>query len=398
MQTPLEGVTILDLSHALAGPYCSTMLADFGATVIKIEPPSGDIARAWGVPLAGGETSYFISLHRNKQGITLDMKSPEGKALFLELVKKADVVLENYRVGTLTKLGIDYEAAREHNPGIIYASISGFGQDGPYRDRPAMDLILQAESGMISITGEVGGQGVRCGVSIADLTAGFNAVIGILMALRVKEKTGEGQSIDVSMMEGQMSLLGILISNYLTDPQRTIPQPMGTAYASLLPYQTFRTTTKDIALAVGSEKLWKAFCPAIGHPELVDHPQYRTNKERTQNFSQLIDVLQEIFLQHSYDYWENLLLMHGIPVGAVNDISQLAEHPQVLARGSMVEIDHPAAGPTPIIGVPMRLSKTPGSVRTPSPRLGEHTEQVLRDMLGKSPSEIASLRDAGALG
>lgn len=398
MKTPLEGVTVLDLSHALAGPYCSTMLADFGATVIKIEPPTGDIARAWGIPLQGKETSYFVSLHRNKQSITLDMKSPKGKALFLELVKKADVVVENYRVGTLTKLGIDYEVAREHNPGIIYASISGFGQDGPYRDRPAMDLILQAESGMISVTGEVGGKGVRCGVSIADLTAGFNAVIGILMALRVKEKTGEGQAIDVSMMEGQMSLLGIMISNYLMDPERTIPRPMGTAYAALLPYQTFRTATKDIALAVGSEKLWKAFCPAIGHPELTDHPLYRTNKERTRNFDRLIELLQEIFLTQSYDYWETQLMAHGIPVGAVNDISQLVEHPQVKARGSLVDIDHPAAGPTQIVGVPMRLSKTPGSIRTPSPLLGEHTEQVLQAMLGLSADEIAELREAGALG
>jgi len=398
VKTPLEGVTVLDLSHALAGPYCSTMLADFGATVIKIEPPSGDIARAWGIPVAGGETSYFISLHRNKQSITLDMKSPKGKALFLEMVKKADVVVENYRVGTLKKLGIDYEVAREHNPGIIYASISGFGQDGPYRDRPAMDLILQAESGMISVTGEVGGKGVRCGVSIADLTAGFNAVIGILMALRVKEKTGEGQSIDVSMMEGQMSLLGIMISNYLMDPERTIPAPMGTAYAALLPYQTFRTATTDIALAVGSEKLWKAFCPAIGHPELMDHPLYRTNKERTQNFGQLIALLQDIFLAQGYDYWETQLMAHGIPVGAVNDISQLVDHPQVKARGSLVDMDHPAAGPTQIVGVPMRLSKTPGSVRTPSPLLGEHTEQVLQAMLGLSVGEIAELRAAGALG
>lgn len=398
MKTPLEGVTVLDLSHALAGPYCSTMLADFGATVIKIEPPSGDIARAWGIPVAGSETSYFISLHRNKQSITLDMKSPKGKALFLEMVKKADVVVENYRVGTLKKLGIDYEVAREHNPGIIYASISGFGQDGPYRDRPAMDLILQAESGMISVTGEAGGKGVRCGVSIADLTAGFNAVIGILMALRVKEKTGEGQAIDVSMMEGQMSLLGIMISNYLMDPERTVPAPMGTAYAALLPYQTFQTATKDIALAVGSEKLWKAFCPAIGHPELTDHPLYRTNKERTQNFQQLISLLQEIFLTQSYDYWERQLMTHGIPVGAVNDISQLVEHPQVKARGSLVDMDHPVAGPTQIVGVPMRLSKTPGSIRTPSPVLGEHTDQVLQSMLGLSADEIAQLREAGALG
>ena len=216
MQLPLEGIKVLDLSHALAGPFCSTMLADYGAQVIKIEPPGlGDIARAWGTPLPGGETDYFVSLHRNKQGMVLDLKNPEGKETFLRLVERCDVVLENYRAGALARLGIDYEAARLRNPGIIYCSISGFGQDGPYRDRPALDLILQAESGMISVTGEAGGHGARAGVSIADLTAGMNAAFGIMLALRAKEKSGIGQAIDVSMMEGQLALLGTMIGKLL---------------------------------------------------------------------------------------------------------------------------------------------------------------------------------------
>jgi len=282
MRMPLEDVRVLDLSHALAGPFCSTMLADFGADVIKLEPRgAGDIARAWGSPLPGGETAYFVSLHRNKKGIEIDLKAPEGKALFFRLVEKCEVVLENYRVGALARLGLGYEAARERNPGIIYCSVSGFGQDGPYRDRAALDLILQAESGMISTTGEADGHGVRCGVSIADLTAGMYAAFGIMLALRVKERTGRGQAIDVSMLEGQLSLLGSMIGAYFADGE--LPAPMGTAYKALLPYQTFRTKTRDLALAVGSEKLWKVFCPAIGCPELTDDPRYRTNTERARN-------------------------------------------------------------------------------------------------------------------
>ena len=395
MKSPLEDVVVLDLSHALAGPFCSTMLGDFGAQVIKIEPPTGDIARAWGVPLTDDDTSYFVSLHRNKQGIVIDMKSPQGRELFFEMVRKADVVLENYRVGTLKKLGIDYDEARKHNPGIIYCSVSGFGQDGPYAKRAALDLILQAESGMISVTGEPGGKGVRCGVSTADLTAGMNATLGILMALRVKDKTGEGQSIDVSMMEGQMSLLGIMIGNYLADV--ILPKPMGTQYSSLFPYQTFSTKTQDIALAVGSEKLWKIFCPAIGHPELASDPRYRTNVDRIGNADSLIETLQSILNERSYDEWAELMLKHGIPVGAINSIEDLVQHPQVKARGSLVQMDHPRAGKVTIVGVPMRLSRTPGSVRTPAPKLGEHTDKVMREFMNMSEERIAQLHRDGVL-
>ena len=396
MKLPLEGVKVLDLTHALTGPFCSTMLADYGAHVIKLEAfGAGDIARTWGTPLPGGETAYFAALHRNKKGIEIDLKHARGKELFFDLVERCDIVIENFRVGTLKKLGLDYEKAKARNAGIIYCSISGFGQSGPYKDRAALDLILQAESGMISITGEPGGRGVRAGVSIADLTAGLNAAFGIMAALRVKEKTGRGQEIDVSMMEGQMSLMNTLIGSHLADGK--IPGPMGTAYTALTPYQTFRTKTKDFALAVGSEKLWKTFCPAIGYPELSDDPRYANNRARMKNRDTLIPALQDIFMTRTFDQWEKILLGGGIPFGALNNIAQVVEHPQVKARGSLVEIDHPKVGRTRIVGPVAKLSETPATIRTPSPSLGEHTEEVLRDFLGLAPAAIAALRSEGVI-
>lgn len=394
---PLEDVKVLDLSHALAGPFCSTMLADFGAQVFKIEPPgSGDIARSWGTPLPGGETEYFVALHRNKKGVVLDLKTAEGKQLFLDMVKKADVVLENFRVGALERLGLGYEVGKKHNPKIIYCSVSGFGQNGPYRERPAMDLILQAESGMISVTGEEGGRGVRAGVSIADLTAGMNAAYGIMLALRARDKTGVGQHVDVSMMEGQIGLLGGMISAYCASGN--LPAPMGTAYKAVLPYQTFRTATDDIAIAVGSDKLWKAFCPAIGCPELTDDPRFNTNANRANNRAALIPRLQEAFMKKGYKEWEDILVKTGVPVGAVNNLAQLIDHPQVKARGSVVTMTHPSAGQVKMAGPGARLSVTPGAIRTPAPRLGEHTDEVMKLLLELDDGQIAELRAKGAFG
>lgn len=397
MTLPLEGLKVLDLSHALAGPYCSTMLADYGAEVIKIEPPGkGDIARAWGNMLPGGETDYFIGLHRNKKGIVLDLKNPHGKETFLRMVEHCDVVLENFRPGTLERLGLDYATARVRNPGIIYCSISGFGQDGPYRDRPALDLIVQAESGMISATGEAGGSGVRAGVSIADLTAGMNAAFGIMVALRARDTTGDGQAIDVSMLEGQLSLLGVMIGSYFTNGE--IPVPMGTAYKALLPYQTFRTQTRDLALAVGSDKLWRDFCPVIGCPEMTNDPRFHTNGARNKNREALVEKLQSVFMTNTFEHWEALLVAAGIPIGAINNIAQVLEHPQVTARGAIVAMEHPRLGNVRVVGVPIKLSATPGSVRTPSPALGEHTDSVLHDLLGMTQQDIDQLRAEGGLG
>jgi crotonobetainyl-CoA:carnitine CoA-transferase CaiB-like acyl-CoA transferase len=342
------------------------------------------------------ETAYFVSLHRNKKSIEIDLKTEAGKELFFRLVERFDVVLENYRVGTLDKLGLSYDKAHLRNPGIIYCSVSGFGQTGPYRDRAALDLIVQAESGMISITGEPGSRGVRNGVSVADMVAGMWAAFGIMNALRVKEKTGQGQYVDVSMLEGQLGLLQSTIGSYMADGE--VPEPMGTAYKALLPYQTFRTKTKDLALAVGSDKLWRLFCPILGIEEMLDDPRYATNAARVQNRASLIQKLQDVFLTKTYEEWEGLLLAQGIPMGAINTIDQVVNHPQVQARGMIVESEHPVAGKVKLVGVPVKLSETPGSVRAPAPLLGQHTDEVLHEYLGMHDTEISALHQARVLG
>src|SRR5258705_4126851 len=391
----LADITVLDLSHALAGPFASTMLGDYGAEIIKIEPLDGEIARAWGPPFYGDEAAYFVNLNRNKKSVAIDLKHPDGKALFFRLLDRADVVLENLRVGTVSKLGIDYARVRERQPRIVYCSISGFGQDGPYRDRAALDRVVQAGRGMISITGEPGGRGVRAGVSIADITAGMYAAFGILAALHARQKSGLGQFIDVSMLEGQLGILSGMVGAYFAD--RIVPGPLGTAYGALLPYQTFHTKTRDIAIGIGSDKLWRTFCPLVGLGQMLDDQRYVTNARRNANRLSLVAALQEAFLTRTYEEWEAVLPPAGIPMGAINTIDQVVDHAQVRARGALVENTHPAAGTIQMTGPPVRMSETPGAVRTPAPLLGEHTEEVLKNRLSMTDDEIASLRAAVAI-
>ena len=391
----LGDLVVLDLSHALAGPFCSTMLGDYGAEIIKIEPLEGEISRGWGPPFYGGESAYFVNLNRNKKSVAIDLKHPDGKALFFRLLEQSDVVLENLRVGTVGKLGIDYERARERHPGIIYCSISGFGQNGPYRDRAALDLVVQAESGMMSITGEPGGRGVRAGVSIADITAGMYAAFGIMAALHARQTTGRGQFIDVSMLEGQLGLLSGMVGAFVANG--IVPGPLGTAYGALLPYQTFRTKTRDIAIGIGSDKLWRTFCPLVGLPELSDDPRYVSNAARNANRPALIATLQDAFLTKSYEEWEAILIPAGVPMGAINTLDVVVSHPQVAARDAMVESTHPVAGAVRMTAPPVRMSETPGAVRAPAPLLGEHTADVLRERLALGDEEIGRLRRAGVI-
>jgi crotonobetainyl-CoA:carnitine CoA-transferase CaiB-like acyl-CoA transferase len=391
----LGDITVLDLSHALAGPFATTMLADYGAEVIKFEPPEGEIARAWGPPFYDEETAYFVNLNRNKKSVTIDLKHPGGKALFFRLLETADVVVENLRVGTVAKLGIDYARARERQPRIVYCSISGFGQDGPYRDRAALDLVVQAESGMMSITGEPGGRGVRCGVSIADITAGMYAAFGVLAALHARQTTGRGQFLDVSMLDGQLGILSGMVGAYLAD--RVVPGPLGTAYGALLPYQTFQTQSRDIAIGIGSDKLWRTFCPLVGLAPIADDPRYVTNAARNANRGSLIATLQDAFLTKTYEEWEAILMPAGIPMGAINTIDQVVAHPQVAARGALVECTHPVAGTIRMVGPPVRMSETPGSIRLPAPLLGQHTVAVLQQRLALNDEEIARLVETGAI-
>ena len=400
MRMPLEDVRVLDLSHALAGPFCSTMLADFGAEVIKLEPKRRRRHRARvGHAAARRRDRVLREPAPQQEGHRDRPEAPGGQgALLLLWWSECDVVLENYRVGALARLGLGYEAARERNPGIIYCSVSGFGQDGPYRDRAALDLILQAESGMISVTGEAGGHGVRCGVSIADMTAGMYAAFGIMLALRVKERTGRGQAIDVSMLEGQLSLLGSMIGGYLADGE--LPAPMGTAYKALLPYQTFRTRTRDLALAVGSEKLWKVFCPAIGCPELTDDPRYRTNADRARNRDTLIPQLQEVFLTRTYEEWEPMLLAQGHPDG---------RHQQHRPGGRASAGEGPRRprgdGPSPRgqgahgrrAGAPLRDARA--RCARPSPHAGRaHRRGAARSALGSTRPRSPPCAPAGVIG
>ncbi|MFL5426294.1 MAG: CaiB/BaiF CoA transferase family protein, partial [Myxococcales bacterium] len=396
MPMALDDLLVLDLSHALAGPFASTWLADNGANVLKIEPPTGDISRAWGPPFRGKDSAYFVSLNRNKRSVVVDLKHPDGKEIFFRLAERADVLIENFRVGTVAKLGIDYLAVKARNPRIVYCSISGFGQTGPYRDRAAMDLIVQAESGMISLTGEPGSRGVRCGISIADLTAGMNAAFAILAALHARGRTGRGQFLDVSMLEGQLGLLDTVIGGYLADG--IVPGPMGTAYKALLPYQTFRTRTGDIAIAVGSDSLWRIFCPLLGLEDMRDDPRYATNAARSANRASLIERLQAAFLLRSYEEWEAILLPAGIPIGAINTIDRALDHPQVAARKSFATCNHPVAGEVKVVAPNCRMSETPGGLKSPAPLLGQHTAEVLREVLGLPETEIERLTKARIVG
>jgi len=390
---PLEGIRVLDLSRVLTGPFCSMILADLGAEVIKVEMPgTGDDTRTWGPPFLASESAYFLCLNRNKKSVVLDLKSEKERAVLLELAKKSDVFLENFSPGVTEKLGVDYENIRRVNPRIIYCSISGFGQTGPYRDRPAYDIVLQGMGGLMGITGEPDRPPVRIGVAITDIGAGMYAAIAILATLIVREKIERGQWIDISLLDGTISWMTYMAANYFATGK--IPERMGSAHPTIVPYQCFETMDgKYLILAVGNDRLWKNFCRALNLEDLVDDPRFATNPKRVENRTQLIPRLNEIFLSKTRNDWLQILLREHVPCAPVYTMDEVFSDPQVLHRDMLVEMEHPTAGKIKQIGSPMKFSETPVRVEAPPPLLGQHTEYVLRNVLGYTDEDVRRFKE-----
>ncbi len=378
---PLDGIVVLDFSHALAGPYCTMLLAAYGAKVIKVESPgAGDMGRTWGPPFQGTDAAYFVGLNSGKQSITVDLKTAEGLDACRRLAAKSDIMIENFRPGTMNRLGLDYASLSELNPRLIYVSISGYGQTGPRRLEPAMDLIVQATSGLMSITGTVDGETVKTGHSVADITAGLFALIGAMMALEARHRTGRGQFVDVSMLDTLMSTMAPSFARYLACGR--IPAPMGTLFDAIVPYRNYICADREITIAAASDKLWESFCDAIERPDLKNHHDYNTNPLRVKNRAVLEPILEEIFRSRPAEHWMNALSKHGVPCTLVRNLKEVIDDAQTAARSMTVTVDHAEAGPVRVLGVPVVLSETPGRIAGAAPLLGADTEVVLEEMLG----------------
>jgi len=391
----LEGLRVLDLTRVLAGPYATMVLADLGADVIKVELPGvGDDARHYG-PYIDGESAYFLSLNRNKRSITLNLKSPHGQRVFRDLVPLVDILVENFRPGTLDRLGLGYETLRDLNPRLIYAASSGFGRTGPYSPRPAYDAVIQAMGGLMSITGQADGEPTRVGTSIADITAGLFAIIGILSALTARERTGQGQVVDVAMLDCQVAILENAIARYSVTGE--VPRPQGNRHPSIVPFEPFETQDGQLMVAAGNDTLWRRLCEVLERPELAEDPRFSTNPLRVTNYADLRPLLAEVFRGQTTVAWQTRLDAAGIPISPINTVADVMEHPQVLAREMLVQLNHPVAGKMTVPGIPVKLSDTPGALRTAAPTLGQHTEEVLSELLGYTAEQIAQLRTEGAI-
>lgn len=387
---PFEKLKILDLTRVLAGPYASMMLADFGADVIKIETPDvGDDSRGFG-PFVGKESAYFMSLNRGKRSMTLNLKLPAAQELFRDLVKKSDVVLENYRPGTMEKFGLGYEELCKINPRLIYAACSGFGHSGPYMEKAAYDVIVQGMGGIMSITGQEGGEPTRVGASVGDITAGLFTVIGLVTALYTRTISGRGQKVDVAMLDCQVAILENAISRYLVTGN--VPGPIGNRHSSITPFEAFQAKDGYIIIAVGNDRLWAKFCNLVKREDLIGDERFVNNAQRTKNQKQLKAVLDGIFPGKTVDGWIEALEAEGIPCGPINTVDRIMEDPQIKARDMILEIEHPVAGKLKMPGLPIKLSETPGAVLHPAPLLGQHTDEILKEMLGLSPEQIAEMR------
>ena len=387
----LDGIRVIDFTRVLAGPYCTMMLGDLGAEVIKVEQPgSGDGTRQWGPPWVGEESAYFLSTNRNKKSVTLNLKHKEGQRLVHELIASADVLVENFRPGTTAKLGLDYEKLAAEHPSLIYCSITGYGKNGPYSDRSGYDFMIQAQGGILSITGPEDGPPSKVGVAIVDITAGLHAANAILAALFHRKETEEGQHIDIALFDTQVGWLANVAHNYFATGAP--PKRYGNAHPNIVPYETFSTSNGYVAVAVGTDAQFDRLCVAVGRTDLGEDSRYRTNADRVEHRDTLVPEFQEVFRKQTAGEWIELLLEHRIPVGPVNDIPTVLNDPQVLAREMVLEVEHSSLGPIQQLGPVPKLSRTPARVRKAPPTLGEDTESVLLNELGCSPADIENLR------
>ena len=392
---PLAGVRVLDLTRVLAGPFCSMILGDMGAEVIKIEEPGkGDDTRSW-PPFVGGEATYFLSVNRNKQSLTLNLKAPEGRDLLTRLVRKSDVVLENFRAGTMERLGLGYKTLARRNPRLVYCAISGFGESGPEAARAGYDLVVQAESGIMDITGFEDGPPVKVGTSIADLVAGMSAAHGVTLALLARHRTKRGQKVEISMQDAMAALLTYQAGIYFGTGNK--PGRRGNKHPSIVPYEVFRAADAYLTLGVANNSLWERCCTALEHPELTKDPRYATDAARVLNRDALVPRLNEILGTRPADDWLKRFEQVGVPAGRIRTVAEVCESAHLKARGMIVTLPHPKAGALRVLGVPVRLHATPGKAVTAPPLLGQHTERVLGKVLGLKRAEVARLRRAGVV-
>ena len=375
---PLQGVRVLDLSRVLAGPYCTMVLGDLGADVIKVEPPEGDETRGWGPPFAEGESAYYLCVNRNKRGIVINLKTDEGRKILRDLALQSDVLVENFRPGTLKKFGLDFETLHELNPKLIYCSITGFGQTGSMKDKPGYDFMIQALGGLMSITGEPDGEPMKTGVAVVDLFAGQNAIIAILAALQARTLTGRGQQLDIALFDSQLGWLANVASNYLISGK--LPKRHGNSHANIVPYQSFQASDGWFAIAVGNDRQFARLCDLIGKPGFAADEKFATNSARVQNRAELIPLLIDIFKTASVSDWLAKLDEAEIPCGPIQNFEQVFSMPVVGEREMLVKMEHPTIGKLPLVGSPLKMSDTPVEYRLPPPLMGEHTEEVLREL------------------
>jgi crotonobetainyl-CoA:carnitine CoA-transferase CaiB-like acyl-CoA transferase len=388
---PLAGLTVIDLTRVLSGPYCTMLLADMGARVIKIEQPGrGDDTRAWGPPFVDGESAYFLSINRNKESLTLDLKHAAGRQILERLLDRADVVVENFRPGTMQRLGFGYDTVAARWPRVVYCSISGFGQTGPRRSQPGYDAVVQAEGGLMSITGEADGAPFRLGVAISDIVSGMFAAQGIAMALLARVRTNHGQHVDIGMLDATTALLTYQAGAYFATG--SAPVRMGNRHPTIVPYESFPASDGEFVLAVGNDRLWQSFCRVAGLDALAEDVRFATNRDRVERYETLRPLLANHLRTRTRAEWIAALTGAGIPCGAVRDVGEVLEDPHLHARDMIASAEHAVLGAVRVLGVPIKLSDTPGGIESAPPVLGQHTEQILRGDLGMRDAEIAELR------